>query len=138
MKKINEDETVAEPATEPAPNAYQMVSLIGNVVDQKPSEFATTFDQLMKDRITQKIADRKVEMARDAFSVARLLMAMNPRNDEPEEEPEVQEPDENGEPVEEPEEEDEPIDDTEEEQPPPELAQAEDMSNQLMNCQKSY
>lgn len=127
MKKIDEDETVAEPASEPAPNAYQMVDLIGNVVDQKPSEFATTFDQIMKDRITQKVADRKAELTRDAFATAPA--GDEDEDDEPEEEPEVKEPDENGEPVEEPDEEDDPIDDTEEEQPPPELAKTEDMSN---------
>jgi hypothetical protein len=125
--KINEDETVAEPAPEPAPNAYQMVNLIGNVVDQKPSEFATTFDQIMKDRITQKIADRKAELSRDAFATAPAGDE-DDEDDEPEEEPEVKEPDENGngEPIEEPDEKEFPIDDTEEEQPPPETAKTEE------------
>jgi hypothetical protein len=130
MKKIVEDETVAEPAPEPAPNAYQMVNLLGNVVDQKPSEFATTFDQIMKDRIAQKVADRKAELARDAFATAPAGDEDEPEADEPEEpkeEPEVKEPDENGEPIEEPDEEDFPIDDdAEEEQPPPETAKEEE------------
>jgi hypothetical protein len=127
MKKIDEDETVAEPAPEPAPNAYQMVNLLGNVVDQKPSEFATTFDQIMKDRIAQKVADRKAELTRDAFATAPAGDEDDEQEEpeEPKEEPEVKEPDENGEPIEEPDEEDFPIDDdAEEEQLPPELAKA--------------
>jgi hypothetical protein len=129
MKKIDEDETVAEPAPEPAPNAMQMVNLIGNVVDQKPSEFATTFDQIMKDRITQKIADRKAELSRDAFATAPVAGDEDDEPEEPDEEPEVKEPDENGngEPIEEPDEEEYPIDDTEKEQPPPETAKTEEV-----------
>ncbi len=41
--------------------------LIKNLVDQKPSEFASTFDQLIKDRISQKVADKKVELSSTLF-----------------------------------------------------------------------
>jgi hypothetical protein len=136
MKKIVEDETVAEPAPEPAPNAYQMVNLLGNVIDQKPSEFATTFDQIMKDRIAQKVADRKAELTRDAFATAPAGDA-EPEADEPprtpirqpapHEQPEADEPEEPDE-IEEPDESFPMDDDTEEEQPPPETAKTEDMS----------
>ncbi|HYT45414.1 MAG TPA: hypothetical protein VEP90_24005 [Methylomirabilota bacterium] len=41
--------------------------LIKNLVDQKPNEFASTFDQLVKDRISQKVADTKVQLSSTLF-----------------------------------------------------------------------
>ncbi len=41
--------------------------LVRNVVDKTPSEFASTFDALLKDRIAQKVADKKLELSQSLF-----------------------------------------------------------------------
>src|SRR3990172_2277183 len=45
----------------------ELDSLIQNLVDEKPSEFAQTFDSLLKDRIGDLVANRKLELSQAVF-----------------------------------------------------------------------
>ena len=66
-----------------------VTDLIHQSVDDKPSEFATTFDELIKDRVAAAVAGKKVELAQRLFGNPEL-------DDEPEEETPIEDEPENG------------------------------------------
>lgn len=49
------------------------IDLIKNVVDQKPAEFAQSFQDRIRDIISGKVADRKVQLAQTLFGQAPQL-----------------------------------------------------------------
>ena len=49
------------------------IDLIKNVADQKPAEFAQSFQDRIRDIISGKVADRKVELAQTMFGQSSQL-----------------------------------------------------------------
>lgn len=49
-------------------NEATVSDLISLAYDQKPVDFQSTFDQLVKDRLADAIADRKLEIAKTVFN----------------------------------------------------------------------
>lgn len=49
---------------------YDVTDLIVHAADQKPSEFESTFDSLLKDRLLAAVQNRKEEIAQSMFNHA--------------------------------------------------------------------
>jgi hypothetical protein len=49
-------------------NEYTVSDLVSLSYDQKPIEFQNAFDSLIKDRMADAIADKKLEIAQTVFS----------------------------------------------------------------------
>jgi hypothetical protein len=49
-----------------------VTDLINHSVDKKPSEFASTFDEFIKDRVATAIANKKVELSQALFGAPEV------------------------------------------------------------------
>jgi hypothetical protein len=49
-----------------------VTDLIHQTVDEKPSEFASTFDELIKDRVAAAVANKKLELTQALFGAPEL------------------------------------------------------------------
>ena len=49
---------------------YDVTDLIIHAADEKPSEFESTFDSLLKDRLVSAVQNRKQEIAQSMFNRA--------------------------------------------------------------------
>jgi hypothetical protein len=49
---------------------YDVTDLIIHAAEQKPSEFESTFDSLLKDRLVSAVENRKQEIAQSMFNHA--------------------------------------------------------------------
>ena len=60
-----------------------VTDLINQSVDEKPSEFADTFDELIKDRVAAAIAQKKLDLSQALFGAPEIV-------DDEEEQPELE------------------------------------------------
>ena len=64
--------------------------LINNTLDQKPDDFASTFNNILIDKLKTAVENKKIELAQTMFA------PQNKIEDEPIEEPEKEPEEENG------------------------------------------
>lgn len=71
--------------SEPAVNPYE--TLVQSVFDEKPQQFVDNFDAIMRDRVSDLVAQRKLDLQQNLFGAPEGLEQPEPEVKEPVEEP---------------------------------------------------